>query len=95
MIAGRATSPAWAIRVIADYRVEAALALLARLVEHRECLQAPPCCSACAQRPSAPRGPPPLLCAGIARLRRSAALLVASVKGHPSVVSEKGSAHRG
>ena len=28
-------------RVIAEYRVEAALALLARLVEHRECLQVP------------------------------------------------------
>ena len=53
-----------------------------------------------------------LLCAGIARLRGSAALLVASsfmigasiegylasrerCRGHPSVVSEKGSAHRG
>ena len=39
MIAGRAT--AWAIRVIAEYRVEAALALLARLVDHRECLLVP------------------------------------------------------
>ena len=28
-------------RVIAEYRVEAALALLVRLVDHRECLQAP------------------------------------------------------
>jgi len=53
-----------------------------------------------------------LLCAGIARLRGSAALLVASSsmigasiegylayrdrsKCHPTVVSEKGSAHRG
>ena len=39
MIAGRAM--AWAIREIAEYRVEAALALLARLVDHREGLQAP------------------------------------------------------
>ena len=38
VIAGRARSPAWAIRGIAEYAeygVEAALALLARLVDHR------------------------------------------------------------
>ena len=38
---------------------EAALAIIDCLVEHRECLQAPPRCAACAQRPSAPRGPLP------------------------------------
>ncbi len=65
--------------MIAEYRVEAALALLARLVEHRECLQV----SAPLVALRALRGPERLAGlsptpAGIARLRRSAALLVAS-----------------
>ncbi len=57
---------------------EAALALLARRVEHREL---PPGAGSLlcvrSEAVSASRASP-LLCAGIARLRRSAALLVAS-----------------
>ena len=108
MIAGRAR--AWAIRVIAEYRVEAALALLARRVEHRDPGAASLLCvrseAVSASRASA------LLCPGIARLRGSAALVVASscmigasidgylasrerCRCHRNVVSEKGSAHRG
>ncbi len=74
MIAGRAT--AWAIRVIAEYRVEAALALLAHRVEHRDPGAASLLCvrseAVSASRASA------LLRAGIVWLRRSAVLLVAS-----------------
>ncbi len=87
---------------------EAALALLARLVEHRDpsaawllCVRSEAVSASWAS---------PLLCAGIARLRGSAALLVASsfmigASGYlayrdwcqcrPTVVSEKGCAHRG
>ncbi len=89
---------------------EAALALLARLVEHR----APSAAWLLCVRSEAVSASwaSPLPCAGIARLRGSAALLVASsvmigasIEGylasrdrcqcHPNVVSEKGSAHRG
>ncbi len=74
MIAGRAT--AWAIRVIAQYRVEAALALLAHRVEHRDPGAASLLCVR-SEALSASRASP-LLRAGFARLRRSAALVVAS-----------------
>ena len=63
-------------RVIAEYRVEAALALLARLVDHRECRH-PSLLCVCSEAVSASRASA-LPCAGIARLRGSAALLVAS-----------------
>ena len=82
-----------------------------RLVDHRECLQAPAPLIAL----RALRGRQRLVVLsptlrGIARLRRSAALLVASscmigtsgylayrdwCQCHPNVVSEKGCAHRG
>ena len=56
-----------------------ALALLARLVENRACLQVPaPLVALCVLRGRSASRASPLPCAGIARLRRSAALLVAS-----------------
>jgi len=79
VIAGRARSPAWAIRGIAEYGVEAAQALLARLVDHRACLQAPLPLVALRVLSGRERlAGSPLPCAGIGGLRRSAALLVAS-----------------
>ena len=57
MIAGRATSTRYSAITLMAHAV--ALALLARRFEHRDPGAVAPGCSACAQRPSAPRGPLP------------------------------------